>query len=28
VFGRYVRAVPVIESASSITLAIEISGYR
>jgi hypothetical protein len=28
VFGRYVRAVPVIESANSITLAIEISGYR
>ena len=28
VFGRYVRAVPVIESYNSITLALEISGYR
>jgi hypothetical protein len=28
VFGRYVRAVPVIESVNSITLALEISGYR
>lgn len=28
VFGRYLRAVPVIESVNSITLALEISGYR
>ena len=28
VFGRYVRAVPVIESVNNITLALEISGYR
>jgi len=28
VFGRYVRAVPVIQSHSQITLALEISGYR
>lgn len=27
-FGRYVRAVPVIESFNHITLALEISGYR